>query len=64
MAHKRQQLGLGLVRRLRKLAGLTLCLHGINQALDLRKQIVGPKILRTHDCWPTLGFPCMLTETT
>jgi hypothetical protein len=55
MTCKREEFGLGLLRCLRQLSCLALRLQGIDKALDLRKEIVRPKILGTHDWRRPLG---------
>jgi hypothetical protein len=55
MADHGEQLGLRLVGRLGDLAGAPLGGEPVDQPLNLREQIVGPKILRSHNHLPPLS---------
>jgi hypothetical protein len=66
VAHHGEQLGLGPVGGLRVYALLPLGVDRLDKALDLRKEIVRPKIFRFHAFRPThfRSFPATISETT
>ncbi len=54
MADHVNKLGLGLVGRLGSLPGAAFCREAVDESLDLRKEILRPKVFRSHDRSPTL----------